>query len=558
MGINQKINKAIFDRMRFGTREQRMYIGEQLPLYYAAYYFPEIFKYQIAPFHVEFSEDFISLTNGDCDEDVWIAHRESAKTTWAKIFVTWCISYQKKRFVNVDSEDLANSEGFLYDIITWLQTNRRLIADFGFLYKNPIQRKKEIFESDKDMKRASVFTTTHKQKIMVRAYSTQQTTRGRVFGREQIRPDLYIFDDVENSKTIRSRVTMDKIIEHMIEAYGGLAPNASTLFLGNYLTEEGVVQWAIDHVKNNPKGIFRNVSVKDENGDIIWKDKYVETDREAEIINRKIKGKNLKVSLESVERRLGTRAFQTDMLNNPVKAGDYYFDREKVDQAIKNARAEKKRNGNLKLWEDFNPRHRYGLGADTAEGISLDSSTIGIIDFSMYPNKVVATSKDNTISPTDFAYDIARAGRIFGECFVVPEINNTGYGTVGALVSPNECEYYNTYKRKIKNKKTKKITSSFGFKTDKATKPDILSKFRSAFEDGELEILDVELLEEMRRYRIQDSRVIEKVDNGVNITRHFDLIMAVALAYEAKEHATLSKNDKKNMYKAPKREPYRT
>lgn len=556
----KRISPEILNRMRTGTRDQRLFIGVKEPIYFAIYYFPEFFSYRLAPFHYDFAEDFVKLTNHQLDEAAWIAFRESAKTTFAKIFIIWCICFQKKRFINVDSHDSANSEGILFDVITWLQTNQRLIEDFGYLYRNPIRRKKEAFEADKDMKRTSVFITNHrKNKIMVRAYSTQQPTRGRSFGsgKRIVRPDLYIFDDVENFKTIRSRVTMDGIIEHIKEAFGGLSPDASVLFLGNYLTEEGVVQWAMNHAEANPKGIVRNIPVQKSDGEIVWYDKYVETDLEAAELNSKItRAEFRKVSLETKRRQLGDRAFQTDMMNDPAKAGDYYFDRNKVDDAIKDAKAPIKTSGSLKVWEGFNPRHRYGMGADTAEGIGADSNTLAVTDFSMTPKKIVATGKDNQISPDSHAYELKRVGEMYGECFIVPELNNTGYATVAALVSPNECAYYNVYKRIQKNKVTKKVTKEFGWKTTKSTKSDAFSKFRSAFEDGELEIPDKELLLEMRSFRNQDMRVIEKTDDGYEITKHFDLLMAAVLSWEASEHATITAVDKKAMYKAPKRDPY--
>ena len=94
------------------------------------------------------------------------------------------------------------------------------------------------------------------------------------------------------------------------------------------------------------------------------------------------------------------------------------------------------------------------------------------------------------------------------------------------------------------------MTQEYGWRTTTGVKHDVFSQFKTAFEDGEFVIWDIDLLTEMYHYTKQAIRLLKKEEG---MTRHFDLLQAAVLAWEARRHATLSKDDKKEFYKAPKR-----
>ncbi len=523
------LSKEIFNIVQHGTIQQRKYICERELVYFAIYYFPEFFTYQIAPYHYDFYDDCKKLTNGELDEAAWIAFAESAKTSIAKIFLTWCICFKKKRYINYDSYDKGNSEVALFNVVLWLQTNRRLIADFGQLY----YRKRNNQEAS--MKRISNFVTENH--IKVEAFSTQESPRGRVFN--EIRPDLYIVDDIENNITKESYPITKKIKSHVDEIKRGLSgTSGAVLYLGNYITEDGVIAHVMESVKNNPKGVVRFIPViKD--GKIAWPDKYVQTNAEAAKLNATIQNTDeQKISLEAKKSSLGERVYETEMMNNPGKSGDLFFNRSIIRKLLQQAEEPLKEVAGLKIWRTFNAAHKYGMGGDTSEGKGLDANALALIDYSCRPAVAVATFEDNLITPYNFGHEMIRAGLLFGECIACPEMNNTGFGTLAVLTE----NYSNIYIREDKKKVGKQVSNEYGIRMMGGVKYDLFGSLREAIESGELVVLDAALLWEMYYYRRQDLNAM-KMEEGM--TRHFDKLTALAIAWEMRKYATSSKKDEK-------------
>ena len=70
-----------------GTRDERVFLAEHSFGLFAVYYFSNYFKYQVAPYHYDMAQDLQDLLDGKIRECAWIMYRESAKTTFAKLFV---------------------------------------------------------------------------------------------------------------------------------------------------------------------------------------------------------------------------------------------------------------------------------------------------------------------------------------------------------------------------------------------------------------------------------------------------------------------------------------
>lgn len=543
--MRNKIDPEIIKTMEDGTREQRKYICARLPEYFAFFYFPEYFNYEVAPFHWDFFSDFEKLMKGELDEAAWIAFRESAKTTIAKIMVCHAICHSLKFYINWDAYDKENAEAALFDIASWLLTNRRLINDYGSLYKKKKKKKGEEGEDDPSRKRLASFVTENH--IKVEAFSTQQSTRGRVY--QDKRPDMFVLDDIETSKTKDSFPVITKIIAHVNEMRAGLGVTGCVLYLGNYLTEEGVIAYLEGIITNNPTKKYRKIAVI-ENGLPSWPGKYVLTNRDALMHNIDKPRKDWKVSLEKKKEDLTPPIFETEMMNNPGASGDYYFDRNVIRGLIAKCKMSAyepiSNKGGFKLFMNYNSSHRYALGADTAEGTGGDSNASCLIDFTTKPMKQIGSYKNNQEGPNIFGYTLKKQGDEFGGCYIVPELNNTGYGTLATLIGE---KYYNMYVREVKNKTTDKMQKEYGFKTTDSTKPEILAQLKSAVEDGSLEIMDIDLLMEMYHYTKAHLRMRKKEDG---MTRHFDLLMAACLAWEGRNFATLSKDERKVLYTAPK------
>lgn len=541
-----KFKKELLEILKNGSQAERLYICEKNLNLFALYYFPEFFVYKPAPFHFDFGKDWIELEKGNLSEAAWIAFRESAKTSMAKIGVIHAICYKKKRYINWDSYDKANSEAALFDISVWLQTNMALKADFGQLLSRSSTLDKE--EGQK-VRRIGNFVTNNG--VKVEAFSTQESTRGRIHKTD--RPDMYVFDDFENSKTKDSYPVTKKVIDHIDEAKAGLGPDGSILYLGNYISEEGSVAHIMEAVKNSKTGIVRMIPVV-AGQEIAWPDKYEMNDKETAIANQGIENpKRFKISLEAKRASLGNIVYETEMMNNPSGSGDYFFDRSIVRKAMQDAREPLKQIGSLKIWSEHNGKYAFGLGADTSEGKGLDSSAQAIINFTRRPMLVCATYERNDLTPVQFGHDVKKAGELFGECIVCPEINGIGYSTLATLL---ELEYPNIFQREVKNKKTQKFQNEYGIRSainGFGVRWDLFSNFKTAFEDGELEIWDLDLLKELYHFKKGDLELRE-MEEGM--TRHFDKLTAAVIAFGMKGYASAPEEKRKEMFKS-RQEEYR-
>lgn len=313
-----KPNSQILDKIFKGTKEERKFLCEQRFSLFFVYYYRHYIKYQMADYHWEMLEDLDNLTAGKYKELLWVMFRESAKTAITKAYITWNIAYGKKHYINVDSYDKDNAEGILFDVAIELQTNKNLLADFGNLYNE------DRTNLEKTKKRVTDFITSNK--IRVEAHSTQEPVRGRTYG--EYRPDLLIMDDIETKATVRSQAAMEQVRNHIKEFYGGLAPDHRVIYLGNYITEYGVIEDLMKRAKTDPtmKLLFVPVAEED-NGKIVWPAKYVWTDKEAEEINVKRDADRPVVSLEAKKRQMG-EDFWAEMMNQPVDYSLAEFKRE--------------------------------------------------------------------------------------------------------------------------------------------------------------------------------------------------------------------------------------
>ena len=282
-----------------GTQAERKYLCEQsFPLFFC-YYFVDYVKYPFAPFHFEMFQDIEDLLSDRLRELAWVMFRESAKTSIAKAFVLYSICYEKFRYINVDSFDKENSERILFDIVVEMQTNPRIVRDFGELFT------KRSDDEAKTQKRVNNFVCNNG--VRVEAHSTQESVRGRVHGHQ--RPDFLLLDDFETNKTKDSKAYTEQVISHINEFKSGLDGKAKILYLGNYITEFGSIQTLMDRAKEDKRLRIRMVAAI-EGMMPTWGDKYCLTDAEAEMTG--------KISLEDKKRQLGSQVFSVEMLNQPI------------------------------------------------------------------------------------------------------------------------------------------------------------------------------------------------------------------------------------------------
>lgn len=294
------------DKIVSGTQAERSYLCSKDFQYFFIYYFIDYCKYPFAPFHFEMFQDVRDLMDDKYRELCWLMFRESAKTSIAKAFVLWLITFNQRRYINVDSFDKENAERILFDVVVEMQTNPRYRADFGEMY-NAKRSPDEVTQ-----KRVNNFITNNG--VRVEAHSTQESVRGRIHGHQ--RPDFLLLDDFETNKTKDSKAYTEQVIKHIDEFKTGLDSTAKIIYLGNYITEYGSIQTLVDRAKIDDKLLIRNVPVE-KDGKPTWPAKYAMTNEQAE--------KEGKVSLEDKKKQFGSLVYSAEMLNQPIDESTQEF-----------------------------------------------------------------------------------------------------------------------------------------------------------------------------------------------------------------------------------------
>jgi len=221
------------------------------------YYFSHYIKYETAPFQNQMYED---LQNWDIRFEEIIAFRESAKSTLVMLGLPiWAIISNKAKFPVLVSDTGTQAKQHIYNLKNELENNQKLIRDWG-----PFQGQEEWTSSN-------IVLTEYEARIVAR--STGQKVRG--LRHKQYRPDLGIFDDLENIQSIRTKEQRDKNERWLFdEAIPGLDDKAKKIIIGNLLHTDSLMMRIKQQIVTNQRdGILREYPIVS-GEDILWKAKY--------------------------------------------------------------------------------------------------------------------------------------------------------------------------------------------------------------------------------------------------------------------------------------------
>lgn len=432
-------------------------------------------------------QSYRGLQNG-----IEIAYRGDAKTSHAKLFITFVILNDKnafRRYMKVLSRDLKNAAQLVTDVYN-------NIVSVAYIYG-------DIFEKEGDIKREErmgSFTTKRQQKLI--AGTVGQTQRGHL--QDAFRPDWVLFEDVEDRESVSSIAITEGVIQRCDEAIQGLAFNGSYHVNANYISDAGTIQWFL----NKSKILKHIVPIIDGAERPAW-DRYT-----PEILEK------LKADSED---------WAGEYLCDPTRSGSKFFDVTLVRAMLEEATPPIKHIGLTRRWADYNPSHRYGMGLDLSDGVGGDSCALVLFDFTN--GTIVATADSNEIAPDIFTYEAIKLGEEFGNCIIAPEINNTCGGI--AISALKDRNYPNIYQKEITDNVANVLTKRLGWHTSGKSKTDMLYEFKRDFNDGHITISDERILKEMLSYTMSDLGETQKSA----ITRHFDLLMSTAIAYQMDKFA---------------------
>jgi hypothetical protein len=427
----------------------------------------------------------------------------TAKTSVLKLFVAFALLNDRdsfRKYIKILSKDLKNSKQIVTDVYN-------LIVEAQDTYGS-------IFESRDEKKREetmSSFTTQDGRKLA--SGTVGQTQRGHL--QDAYRPDWLIFEDVEDRESVSSVTITEGIILKADEAITGLSLNGTFQVNANYISDAGVIQWFL----NKPGIAAHIVPIVDDQGNPAWERYSPEKIQELK---------------ENAEDWAG------DYLCDPTRVGDKFFDVDRVNADLENAKEPLKVSAGVRYFGNYMPHHRYGFGVDLSDGVGKDSCALSGFDFAT--GEQVVTADDNQTAPDLFTYEAARVGREFGNAVIAPEINNTSGGI--AISTLKDVEYPNVYQKEITDKVGFTISKTLGWHTNSKTKPQMFYEFRKDYNDGLIKIHDPRVLKEMKAFTKADLREAQ----SSAITRHFDLLTATAISWQMREVATIS-GDVQTFYK---------
>lgn len=477
------------------------------------YFFPQYFKFKDAPFHKDIDTYNYQVYSGKLKYFVDIVFRGAGKTTRTKLFIAFVISNDvehKRKYFKVLTKDLANSKQIVTDVYNMF-VNRAVKAYYPEIFEKTVEKREETMGS---------FTTATGVKIIAGTVGTDQ--RGQL--QEDARPDFILFDDFETRKTLRSAVETQAISDNMEEARNGLAKDGGAVYLCNYISERGNVHQLVTKESDSKKVLIVPIKF---NGQPMWDAFTIE-------------------EINQIEK--DAEDFIGEYLCEPSAGNDIFFDRAALERQIKKLPI--KDVAGFKIFHNYDPSHRYGSGHDVSGGVGLDSSTSVFIDFSTLPSRVVATFKSNQIKPDTLGDEIAHEANMYGAPVVAVEQNNHGHATIGRLKQIYDNLYFTEQKETRVGMPPK--VRSYGWHTNADSKPKMLFALKKAVEDGHLELSDPDLIAEMRAYSRDD--LMDKDEDVRLTTRHFDLLIACAIAYQMKDWAQVKK-DESTTFRQPEYEP---
>lgn len=466
----------------FTTKDSNERILKKFQLFSKANYI-RFFKGSDAPFHREMILNMIRSYKGENFID--LAFRGSSKTSLGKLFLTFVILNDLehyRRYIKINSKDIKNSKQIVTDVFN-------MCLDVVPIYG-------DVFEKEGEKKREERMDSfTMKSGVKVTAGTMGQTQRGHI--QDAYRPDWIWFEDIEDRESISSQAITESIIAACDEAIAGLDKNGSWMLTGNYISENGTIQWFL-----NKKAVITQITPIITNGQPTW----------------------CIYTLQEIEKlKSDSEDFYGEYMCDPSRSEGKFFDIDRIENDLKNCRPPKQIIDGVKIWNGYLPHHRHGVGADTSEGVGLDSNSLGAFDFST--GELVATYHSNQIKPELFAYKIRDIGQMYGNCVVAPEINNMS----GGIVIVTLKNIYENIFQDVDRTKIKEVESlKLGWHTNSRSKPQMFMDFRRDYNDGIIKIYDEQVLKEMKCYTNND---ITERPNAM-VTRHFDLLTSVVIAWQ--------------------------
>ena len=169
----------------------------------------------------------------------------------------------------------------------------------------------------------------------------------------------------------------------------------------------------------------------------------------------------------------------------------------------------------------------YVLGGDTA-GEGSDYFTAIVIN--NVSGRIVAKLRQKYSEP-EYVRQIYALGRFYNDALVAIETNFSTY----PVMKLQEMEYPNQYSREREDTYTRQMKKSYGFRTDRQSRPRAIANLVEVFSSHPEWFTDRELLEEMLTFCYNEDHRPEALAG-----KHDDLVMGAAITYAARHQQRMT------------------
>lgn len=169
----------------------------------------------------------------------------------------------------------------------------------------------------------------------------------------------------------------------------------------------------------------------------------------------------------------------------------------------------------------------YVLGGDTA-GEGSDYFTAIVID--NVSGRIAAKLRQKYSEP-EYVRQIFALGRFYNDALVAIETNFSTY----PVMKLQEMEYPNQYSREREDTYTRQMRKSYGFRTDRQSRPRAIANLVEVFSSHPEWFTDRELLEEMLTFCYNEDHRPEALAG-----KHDDLVMGAAITYAVRHQQRMT------------------
>ena len=181
-----------------------------------------------------------------------------------------------------------------------------------------------------------------------------------------------------------------------------------------------------------------------------------------------------------------------------------------------------------KVFKEPEPNHVYTICVDVSRGVGNDYSAFVVIDCSVVPYQIVATYRNNVISPMLYPNIIIQAARRYNDAWCLIEINDIGQQVADIL--HHDLEYENIMTAQWRGRSGQIVNAGFGggtqqlgVRTTKQLKRVGCSSLKTIIENDKMEINDFDILQELTAFSVKGTSF--QAEEGYND----DLVMCLVL-----------------------------